>query len=294
MDKKLFIWFIVSVAIISGGYFGSLYFQNQIFIPYEFSAHPLVILLLCVAVGWLKRDSIQKEMNHQTMLAEPIYISVGLLVIFISLLMPLSTNPVFVLFKFLLTFVGLFFVFFGAAAYLPSLLLFVYGFSVSFPILLNEFFGTQYSLITTSLVAHAAGLFYPVDFNGQTISTISSSGVQSMIYIDAECSGSASLAIFLTVFALMMIDIKPRNDRILPLFFFGIIGTSLQNILRLVVLLATNYHFGSNAMWLMHSYAGYILFPVWFAIFIYVYLKVGIEKPQVTSFSELEESSNDR
>lgn len=294
MDKKLFIWFIVSVAIISGGYFGSLYFQNQIFIPYEFSAHPLVILLLCVAVGWLKRDSIQKEMNHQSMLEEPIYISVGLLVIFISLLMPLSTNPVFVLFKFLLTFVGLFFVFFGAAAYLPSLLLFVYGFSVSFPILLNEFFGTQYSLITTSLVAHAAGLFYPVDFNGQTISTISSSGVQSMIYIDAECSGSASLAIFLTVFALMMIDIKPRNDRILPLFFFGIIGTSLQNILRLVVLLATNYHFGSNAMWLMHSYAGYILFPVWFAIFIYVYLKVGIEKPQVTSFSELEESSNDR
>jgi len=284
MDKKLFIWFIVSVAIISGGYFGSLYFQNQIFIPYEFSAHPLVILLLCVAVGWLKRDSIQKEMNHQTMLAEPIYISVGLLVIFISLLMPLSTNPVFVLFKVLLTFVGLFFVFFGAAAYLPSLLLFVYGFSVSFPILLNEFFGIQYSLITTSLVARAAGLFYPVDFNGQTISTISSSGVQSMIYIDAECSGSASLAIFLTVFALMMIDIKPRNDRILPLFFFGIIGTSLQNILRLVVLLATNYHFGSNAMWLMHSYAGYILFPVWFAIFIYVYLKVGIEKPQTISF----------
>jgi len=251
MDKKLFIWFIVSVAIISGGYFGSLYFQNQIFIPYEFSAHPLVILLLCVAVGWLKRDSIQKEMNHQTMLAEPIYISVGLLVIFISLLMPLSTNPVFVLFKVLLTFVGLFFVFFGAAAYLPSLLLFVYGFSVSFPILLNEFFGIQYSLITTSLVARAAGLFYPVDFNGQTISTISSSGVQSMIYIDAECSGSASLAIFLTVFSLMMIDIKPRNDRILPLFLFGIIGTSLQNILRLVVLLATNYHFGSDSMWLM-------------------------------------------
>lgn len=285
--KKNLIWFIISVAIIAGGYFGSLYFQNQIFIPYEFSAHPLVILLLCVAVGWLKRDSIQKEMNHQTMLAEPIYISVGLLVIFISLLMPLSTNPVFVLFKFLLTFVGLFFVFFGAAAYLPSLLLFVYGFSVSFPILLNEFFGTQYSLITTSLVAHTTGLFYPVDFNGQTISTISSSGVQSMIYIDAECSGSASLAIFLTVFALMMIDIKPRNDRILPLFLFGIIGTSLQNILRLVVLLATNYHFGSDSMWLMHSYAGYILFPVWFAIFIYVYLKVGIEKPQIPSVSEL-------
>ncbi len=291
INKKLSTWFVVSIATIVGSYFQSIYFQNQIFTPYQFSAHPLVILMLCFSVGWLKRDSILKEMNNQAMLAEPVYISVGVLVTFISLLMPVSTKPIFVLFKVLLTFVGMFFIFFGAAAYLPSMLLFVYGFSVSFPILLNEFFGTQYALITTSLVAHAAGLVYPVDFNGQVISIVNSEGLSNLIYIDAECSGSASLAIFLTIFALMMIDIKPRTNRILPLFLFGIVGTSLQNILRLVVLLATNYHFGLDSMWFMHAYAGYILFPIWFAVFIYVYLKVGTEKPQFTLVSELEKSS---
>jgi hypothetical protein len=39
-------------------------------------------------------------------------------------------------------------------------------------------------------------------------------------------------------------------------------------------------------MWQVHDYAGYVLFPAWFAIFIYVYLKVGLGSPQVSAVED--------
>jgi exosortase/archaeosortase family protein len=220
-------------------------------------------------------------MNSEGMLDEPSYIIAGVFIVIISLLIPLSSNLAFAIFTIFLLCIGLFMVFFKAAAYLPSLLLFVYGFSISLPKILDEYLGTQYALVTTNIVAHVAALFYPVGFEGQVLSVTNPEGVKDLLYIDAGCSGSASIAIFLTVFALMLLDIKPRNGLIFPLFLFGILGTSVQNILRLVLLIAADYHFGSAVMWQVHDYAGYVLFPAWFAVFIYVYLKVGVGSPQV-------------
>lgn len=286
MKNKLFLWLAISIAITI---LRTVFSQGHILVSGQFKAYPFVILMLCITFGWLKRNAILSQMNKGGVLAEPAYLVAGVLITVMSLLMPLSADPSFFLFNIFLMSTGLFMVFFGAAAYLPSLLLFVYGFSISFPILLNEFFGTEYAVITTSIVAHTASLIYPVGFEGQVLSIINAEGVRSLLYIDAGCSGSASIAIFLTVFALMLIDIKPRKDRILPLFLFGIVGTSVQNIFRLVLLLASNYHFGPDAMWQMHDYAGYVLFPVWFAVFIYVYLKIGVGVPQVTLAAELEQ-----
>ena len=275
-SKKTLAWFVVSLAVSVLGIFTALWFNSSIHVSYDGSAHPMVILGLCLVFGWLKRDVVLQHMEFERFFAESVYLFVGVFIAVVSLVMPLSANPAFVLFKIILALVGVFFIFFGVAAHLPSLLLFVYGFSVSFPILLDEFFGTQYALVTTRLTAYVAGLVYPVGYEGQLISLVNSEGVKNVVYIDAGCSGSASIAIFLTIFALMIIDIKPPSKYILPLLIFGIVGTSLQNILRLFVLLSANYHFGSDAMWQMHAYAGYFLFPIWFAIFVYVYLKMSV------------------
>ena len=275
-SKKTLAWIVISLAVSVLGIFTALWFNSYTHVSYDGSAHPMVILCLCLVFGWLKRDVVLQHMEFERFFAESVYLFVGVFIAVVSLVMPLSANPAFVLFKIILALVGVFFVFFGVAAYLPSLLLFVYGFSVSFPILLDEFFGTQYALVTTRLTAYVAGLVYPVGYEGQLISLVNSEGVKNVVYIDAGCSGSASIAIFLTIFALMMIDIKPPSKYILPLLIFGIVGTSLQNILRLFVLLSANYHFGSDAMWQMHAYAGYFLFPIWFAIFVYVYLKMSV------------------
>ena len=279
--KKTLAWFVVSLAVLGFGIFTALWLNSSTHMSYDGSAHPLVILGLCLVFGWLKRDAVLQHIESDGYFADSFYLVVGVLITVVSVVMPLSTNMAFVLFKILLTFVGVSFVFFGVAAHLPSLLVFVYGFSISVPILLDEFFGTWYALVTTRLTAGFAGLVYPLDYEGQLISLVNSEGVKSMVYIDSGCSGSASIAIFLTIFALMMIDIKPQSKYILPLFLFGMIGTSFQNILRLVVLLSANYHFGSDAMWQMHAYAGYFLFPVWFVIFVYVYLKIGVVSSDV-------------
>ncbi|MCC7576350.1 MAG: exosortase/archaeosortase family protein [Methanomethylovorans sp.] len=274
MKNKVLIWLAISIAITVLRFF---FLGDGVPAPRQWTAHPFVILMLCIAVGWLKKDVICGQMHKNGMLAEPAYVGAGVLITVMALLMPLSDDHGLVLFNVVLLFTGLFMIFFGAAVYLPSLLVFVYGFSVSFPKVLDGAFGTQYALITTKIVAYVASLVYPVVSEGQLLDLIDSAGLSSRVFIDAGCSGSASLAIFLTVFALMLIDTKPRKDRILPLFLFGILGTSVQNIFRLLLLVAANYHFGSAAMWKVHDYAGYVLFPVWFMVFIYVYLKVGVK-----------------
>jgi exosortase/archaeosortase family protein len=285
MKNKLLVWFAISIAL---AFIKILFSQHGIVVEEPFTAHPFVILMLCVAFGWLKKDAILSQMHNEGILAEQSYVAAGVFITLISLLMPLSSNLAFAIFTILLMCIGLFMVFFAAAAYLPSLLLFVYGFSISLPKILDEYLGTQYALVTTNIVAHVAALFYPVGFEGQVLSVTNPEGVKDFLYIDAGCSGSASIAIFLTVFALMLLDIKPRKGRILPLFLFGIFGTSVQNILRLVLLIASNYHFGSTVMWQVHDYAGYVLFPAWFAVFIYVYLKVGVGSLQVAKVGEKE------
>lgn len=283
MKNKIFIWFAVSIAATV---LKILFSQHNIVVEEPFTAHPFVILMLCIAFGWLKKDTILSQMNYEGMLAEPSYMIAGVFITALSLLMPLSANAAFAIFTIFLMCIGLFMVFFGAAAYMPSLLLFVYGFSISVPRIIDEYLGTQYALITTNIVAHVAALFYPVGFEGQVLSVTNPEGVKDLLYIDVGCSGSASIAIFLTVFALMLLDIKPRKNRILPLFLFGILGTSVQNILRLVLLIAADYHFGPAVMWQVHDYAGYVLFPAWFVIFIYVYLKVGVGNPQVVKVDD--------
>lgn len=281
ISKKMLLWFAISIAIVLAGS-NSFFIQSSTPVTNDFTAHPLVILMMCLVFGWLKRDVILQQIDDENLFAESAYLVAGAVILIVSIMMPMSANLAFVLFKVLLALVGVSFLFFGAAAYLPSLLVFVYGFSVSFPKLLDELFGTHYALVTTRLTAGLAGLVYPMGYEGQLISLVNSEGVKNVVYIDAGCSGSASIAIFLTIFALMMIDIKPPSKYILPLFLFGIVGTSLQNILRLIVLLSANYHFGSDAMWQMHTYAGYILFPIWFAIFVYAYLKISVGVHQIT------------
>ncbi|MFA0823782.1 MAG: archaeosortase/exosortase family protein [Methanomethylovorans sp.] len=283
MKNKLLAWIAISIALVVIKIHFS---QHNIVVEEPFTAHPFVILMLCVAFGWLKKDVILSQTNNEGMLAEPSYMIAGVFITAMSLMMPLSSNLAFAIFTILLMCIGLFMVFFAAAAYVPSLLLFVYGFSISFPKILDEYLGTQYALITTNIVAHVAALFYPVAFEEQVLSVTNPEGVKDLLYIDVGCSGSASIAIFLTVFALMLLDIKPRKGRILPLFLLGILGTSVQNILRLVLLIAADYHFGSAVMWQVHDYAGYVLFPAWFAIFIYVYLKVGEGKPRVANVED--------
>jgi exosortase/archaeosortase family protein len=71
----------------------------------------------------------------------------------------------------------------------------------------------------------------------------------------------------------MLMDRKPKNLVILGLFILGLAGTFIQNFIRLLLLFAAGYYYGSYSLWLVHDYASYVLFPIWFLAFSLIYVR---------------------
>lgn len=185
----------------------------------------------------------------------------------------LANAPEFEIFRLLLAWVGLAFVFFGEAASLPALLLCILGFGIAFPKLVDAIVGIAYAQFSTWIAYNIAQFFIPINVSGTVISMTTLQGDRLMVEINAACSGAASMSVFLVVFALMSLDVPLPRRKWAALLLFGIIGTSLQNILRLVLLLITGYNFGPSAIQGGESIAGYIIFPIWYALFAFVYLR---------------------
>ncbi|MFH1323342.1 MAG: archaeosortase/exosortase family protein [Methanobacteriota archaeon] len=228
--------------------------------------YPWAILFLCAIFLFAKRHEIH-DAKHSFMFA-----AAGAGIISGSFFLP-GVNPEFEIFRLLLAWLGLAFVFFGEAASLPALLLCIYGFGISFPKLVEAFAGLQYAQATTWVTYNIAQLFIPINVSGTIISMTTLQGDNLMVEINAACSGAASMSVFLVVFALMSLDVPLPRRKWAALLLFGIIGTSLQNILRLVLLLLAGYYSGPSAIQGGESIAGYIIFPLWYALFAFVYLR---------------------
>lgn len=274
MKNKFYIWLLITILffIFRFIYLGSVNLTH-------IDTYSVITLIMCTFFLWNKKDHIIDEINNGYT-PKIFHIFLGLILIFFSFLLPFGLLYFqFELFSMLVLLIGIFMIFYGNAAKYPFFLLMIYGISIYTPVLINQIYGTHYAIFTTFVVGYIISLFYPISFMGQKINFINTLGINTTIFIDAACSGSASIAIFLTVFALMILDIRPKFSLIIPIFLFGIIGTSIQNILRLILLFVANYYFGENLMWILHSYAGYILFPIWFIVFIYIYLKITKKYP---------------
>ncbi len=228
--------------------------------------YPWMILFLCITFLFTRR--------HEIHYAKPsfMFTATGTGIISGSFFLT-SVVPEFEIFRMLLAWLGLAFIFFGDAASLPALLLCIYGFGISFPKLVEAFLGHQYAQLTAWITYNIAQFFIPINVIETVISMTTLQGDKLMVEINAACSGAASMSVFLVVFSLMSLDIPlPRRDWA-AMLLFGIMGTSLQNILRLVLLLLTGYNFGPSAIQGGESIAGYIIFPLWYAFFAFVYLR---------------------
>lgn len=272
--KKIVLWLIICI-ITSVIFFHDFWAHIGTLLSLSYiqqhGVYPWFVLFLCFVWLWQKRAEISVKMSTEKICASPPFIILGLALFGLALLLPSSSKCI--VFLLLLACVGIFTILFGAAAYIPILLLGVYGFTLVFPILITEFAEVQYSVATVwAVVSILKGMGYQILSQGQVIHFSGLSGDIS-IFIDSECSGSASMAVFIAIFALMMIDIKLPAKKAIPIFFFGVIGTTLQNILRLIILIISGYYYGKDALWTAHSYAGYIIFPIWFALFAFVYLR---------------------
>jgi exosortase/archaeosortase family protein len=230
---------------------------------------PWGVLALCLLFLWLKRKAVWAQMRIRT---NPAYALPGLLLLAAAILVPFSQD--FLVFQVLLALLGLFAIIFGGAGRIPAICLAIYGLAVFIPFMVERFAQDAYS---QTAAAPAMGLMtalgYPFQNQGQLVNFLSRDGEHIMVTITAACAGPATMGVFMALFALMMLDMPLSPRRAALTFLFGVVGTWFQNIIRLVILLLLGYYFGGNALWTAHSWTIYILFPAWYLIFAYIYLR---------------------
>ncbi len=240
-------------------------------------------LFLCTAWVFIKRSDIIQAINDTDAHARWTFFGILLLVTSALLLYYVAASPSELavgLFTAFFTIVATFAVFFGRASKIPLMLLGLFGVAVFFPMLLESAFSAPFSRFTAVLSISTLQLSgVPITLSGVTVTLSSVMGYDILTKVDARCAGSDSLAIFLMMFGLMLIDRKPRTNALIGLLILGVVGTYFQNVVRLLLLFAAGYHFGSGALWTVHDYAGYILFPLWFLIFAIVYLRYAEHPP---------------
>jgi len=279
---KLVLWLVLSLAL-SLVFFrefwaslGTMLSPDWIFS--EHHAAPWGVLGLCGIWLWLKRRDIRadtKFKNKNSKFNFALYtlnFTLGVGLIAAAVLMPSSRD--FMVFQVLLASLGVFIILFGRAAKLPSLLLVIYGFAISFPLLIGRFAELPYATGAIKPVMwFLTGVGYPLQSAGQLVQFTSSGGESILVAITAACAGPATMAVFIALFALMTLDTPLPPKKAVGIFLFGAVGTWLQSIIRLIILMVVGYHLGESAMWTAHFWTIYILFPAWYLLFAYIYFR---------------------
>ncbi len=240
------------------------------------------VLALCILWAYIKRTEIIEAVRSGTEAKWLIYglLLVGASAVLLFYVLAVSASLPLILFAIGFVVVAQFSLFFGQASKIPLMLLGLLGIAVLFPILLENTVALWFPRITAVLcVSTLQFLGFPVTLNGVTVTLSSLLGYDIVTKVDARCAGSDSLAIFLAIFGLMLIDRKPQYKFLIALLVLGVVGTYFQNFVRLLLLFAAGYYYGADALWAVHDYASYILFPIWFLGFSVIYLRYT-KKPE--------------
>ncbi|MBI2831812.1 MAG: archaeosortase/exosortase family protein [Chloroflexi bacterium] len=271
--RKILLWLLPSLAL-SVIFFRSFWttlptMLSPDFIFGQFRATPVGVLALCVIFLWLKKKEILSQMRLRL---SPLYVVAGLALVAAAIGMP--SHQDFVAFQVVLASLGVFVILFGKAARIPSILVAVYGFAISFPELIKTYAESEYSqtsIVPVMSLLHALG--YPIGVEGQWVRFMSSTGEAISVTITSACAGPATMSVFLSIFVLMMMDSPLPPRKAVVLFLVGVVGTWLQSNIRLIILMLLAYHLGSGAMWAAHKWTIYGLFPLWYLLFAYIYFR---------------------
>ncbi|MFC2015002.1 archaeosortase/exosortase family protein [Chloroflexota bacterium] len=240
----------------------------------EYHVAPWGILALCLAFLWLKRKEVWEEMRRSGSSYKRGIIAgvvlIGLALIAIAVLIPVSRN--YLVFKVLLASLALFGIFFFRAIKIPVVLFTIYGFVITFPLLIQRF--AEYAYSQTALIPMMGImnlLGYQIQTQGRVLSFTSISGETVSAAITTACAGPATMAVFIALFVLMMMDRPLPGKKAAWLFIIGVAGTWIQSIIRLVLLMVMGYYWGNDALWTAHYWTIYMLFPLWYLIYVYIY-----------------------
>lgn len=275
MRNRLIIWLVgcLAIAVIVFGELWSKLFEWLS--PQGLQVHGVFhwgVLFLCLLWLWLKRRDILPRMRDGRLSLS--FALAGAFIVALSLLLPRSDD--FLVFLMLLGWLGIFTIVFNKASVIPSILIAIYGFSVAFPIMMLEWLGEPSAELVTDAVTGICGVLgLPLISEGTVLHFTSLNGDAISTVITPGCAGYATLGVFIALFALMMLDIRLPLAKAWYVFLFGLIGTLLQNLLRIMLSIGAGYFWGADALDTMHYNVSYIIFPLWFGLFAYVYLKIA-------------------
>lgn len=235
----------------------------------SFHLAPWGVLGLCALICISKRRLILSAMELPPSLP---FILAGLVLLGLALAIPLSADLF--LLRLLVAWVGLFAVCFGRAALVPLILLATYAFTIYFPILVNSYLAAGFVSTAVAPVAwlvRLSGLhIVPA---GQAFQFLLPSGQPIVVQVASACAGSSTMSVFVVIFVLMMLDLPLPRSQAVPVFLMGVVGTWLQNVARIIVILGCGYFWGANALETAHYWTVYVIFPLWYLLFVSLYLR---------------------
>lgn len=272
MKARFSVWVAVCL-VISVVSFGELWPKLVVWLsPSGLQRYGLFqwgVLGLCAIWVWLKRKDIAAHMREKVGLA---YLIGGAALLSVSILGPQRDE--YLVFLLLLGWLGAFAMLFGRSATIPTILLAIYGFSLAFPVFATRYAGEASAAIVVSVVAGIlTGMGLPVGHEGPLFRFTSANGEVMSTVVSADCSGYITMGIFLALFALMMLDVRLPPGKAWYVFLIGLAGTWLQNIIRIVITLVAGYYWGSDGFNATHLNISYFIFPAWYALFAYIYIK---------------------
>lgn len=95
------------------------------------------------------------------------------------------------------------------------------------------------------------------------------------VFVGILCSGVTSLSVFVAAFVALAWDLKVSLRKKALMLAIGIGGTILANVFRIMTLFLVGLYYGKDAMILMHTHLGWILYFVWITIFWYIAFRVA-------------------
>jgi exosortase/archaeosortase family protein len=98
-------------------------------------------------------------------------------------------------------------------------------------------------------------------------------GTPVSLYISQECSGVASISIFLLLMGLMHLDVRPKVTKTLVVGAFGALLFVFLNAVRVVALVAGGIYGGTGLLWSLHGWIGYVLYVAGYAAILLLYMK---------------------
>jgi exosortase/archaeosortase family protein len=201
-----------------------------------------------------------------------IFIIAGLVLLGLAFFIPLS--PDFFLLRLLAALVGLFAVCFGPGALIPLVLVATYAFTICFPILVDNYLSVGFISSAVAPVAwlvRLSGLY--IVAGNQTFQFSLPSGQPIVVQVASACAGPTTMAVFVVIFVLMMLDLPLPWPMAVQVFLFGVVGTWLQNVIRIIIILGCGYFWGYNALETAHYWTVYVMFPLWYLFFVSFYFR---------------------